>query len=105
MAFAEELKDLRTEAGFRTAAELSHHMSDLGYEVSYYELRRYERGEYLPTLLAFSAIADSLGLTQKEIVRLVRSVQPGSSRSKIPTAETTSEAGVAQPPIATPADT
>jgi len=99
MAFAEELMELRQGAGFRTVAELSHHIAELGYPVSYFELRRYELGQYLPTLSAFAAIADALGLTQREIVRLVRSVPISPSKSK-PRRETSSEAEVASPPPA-----
>jgi hypothetical protein len=61
MVFADELISLRKAAGFRTVAEFSHQISELGYPVSYFELRRYEKGEYLPTLPAFAAIVDALG--------------------------------------------
>jgi hypothetical protein len=94
MAFADELISLRTAAGFRTVAEFSHQISELGYPVSYFELRRYEKGEYLPTLPAFAAIVDALGLTQRELMRLVRSVPPTRFR------RTTSEPGTSQPPAA-----
>jgi hypothetical protein len=94
MAFAEELTSLREKAGFRTVAELSHQVSELGYPVSYFELRRYEKGEYLPTLAAFAAIVDALGLTQRELMRLVRSVPASRSR------RSASEPGTSQPPAA-----
>jgi hypothetical protein len=93
MAFADELIALRKAAGFRTMAEFSHQLSDLGYPVSYFELRRYEKGEYLPTLPAFAAIVDALGLTQRELMRLVRAVPPNRSRR-----EKSSETEVASPP-------
>jgi hypothetical protein len=71
----------------------------------------YEADQALPTMEKFAAIVDTLGLTAGEITVLVRLVErrKGSDlnerdRSTIPTAETTSEAGVAQPPTAAPAD-
>jgi hypothetical protein len=96
MAFAEELERVRKEAGYRTVAELSHQLAELNYPVSYFELRRYERGEYLPPLPIFAAIVDALGLTQREIVNLVRAVPIAPARSK--SRRSASEAETRNPP-------
>jgi|SRR3954447_16303716 hypothetical protein len=81
--FADTLQELRKIAGFNSPTELSREIIRLGYEApSYFELRRYEKGEAEPNITRLAVIADTLGLSQREVMMLVRSAQPerGSAR-------------------------
>jgi transcriptional regulator with XRE-family HTH domain len=61
---------------------------------SMHDLSRYENGHKLPSLPTFLALAKALNVPVDELLRAGRPVK----RTKVPTAETTSEAGAAQPP-------
>lgn len=75
--FAEKFKELRETAGFQDPADLARHVARLGYrKPSYFDIRRYERGDTQPHIGPFAALVDALGLSQREAMMLIRAAEP-----------------------------